>query len=453
VDAVVITGPFSPGSGANAPFAGRVFVCKPKSAADDVPCARTIISTLARRAYRRPVAQADVDRVFAFYQAARRDGGSFGEGIERALTRLLTSPEFLFRMEFDAPSVAPDTPHRVSDIELASRLSFFLWSSIPDDTLIQLASQGRLRHPAVLDQQVRRMLADPRADALIRNFLGQWLYLRNVRNVAPVVEEFPDFDDDLRQGFKRETELLFGSIMQEDRSVLELLTADYTFVNERLAKHYRIANVYGSYFRRVPVAEEARRGLLGQGSILAVTSNANRTSPVKRGKWILDNLLGTPPPPPPAVVPPFNEHANRDGKVLTMRERMEEHRANPACASCHKLMDPLGLALENYDAVGAWRAKDGGVPIDASTQLADGTPVDGPAGLRAALVRRPDAFVSTMTEKLLIYALGRGLEYYDMPTVRGIVKDSASRNYRFSSLILGIVKSTPFQMRMFSATN
>jgi hypothetical protein len=313
-----------------------------------------------------------------------------------------------------------------------------------------LAAQGTLSRPAVLEQQTRRMLADPRAQALVANFAGQWLYLRNVRTVTPFVDEFPDFDDDLRQGFQRETELFFESIVQEDRPVLDLLTADYTFVNERLAKHYGIPNVYGTQFRRVAVANPARRGLLGQGSILTVTSNANRTSPVRRGKWILENLLGTPPPSPPANVPPLKENSERDAPI-SMREQMEQHRANPACAGCHRLLDPLGFSLENFDAVGAWRSRDAGAPIDASVQLVDGTMVNGPVMLRQALLRRPETFVGTMTEKLLTYALGRGLAAYDLPTVRAIVRDASAQQYRFSSLVLGIVKSTPFQMRVRTA--
>jgi Protein of unknown function (DUF1592)/Protein of unknown function (DUF1588)/Protein of unknown function (DUF1585) len=335
----------------------------------------------------------------------------------------------------------------VSDLELASRLSFFLWSSIPDDELLKVASQGRLTDPAVLEQQVRRMLASDRARTLVSNFAGQWLQLRNVRSVLPNSDEFPDFDDNLRQGFRRETELLFESVMREDRNVLDLLRADYTFVNERLAQHYGIPNVYGSYFRRVPITDEARKGLLGQGSILALTSHAERTSPVLRGKWVLENIVGTPPPPPPPDVPTLKE--NEEGqKPRTMREQMAEHRANPVCASCHKVMDPIGFALENFDAVGAWRTREAGGPVDASGELADGTKVDGVVTLRAALLSRPDVFVGTMTEKLLTYALGRGLDYHDMPVVRSIVRQSGAGGYRFSSLVLGIVNSVPFQMRM-----
>jgi len=347
--------------------------------------------------------------------------------------------------------------YRINDLELASRLSFFLWSSIPDDELLQVAGKGVLHTPAMLEQQVRRMLADPKAEALATTFAGQWLYLRNLKNMQPNSEEFPDFDDNLRQAFEQEALLFFQSVVKEDRNVLDLMTADYTFINERLARHYRVPNIYGSQFRRVTLADDARRGLLGKGAILMVTSHTDRTSPVVRGKWILENLLGAPPPAPPANVPPLNENPQRAGKVLTMRERMEEHRANPVCANCHKLMDPIGLSLENFDAIGAWRIRDGstvsnlGTAIDASGVLLDGTKVDGVVALRKALVRQPDIFASTLTEKLMIYALGRGLGYYDMPTIRSIVRESSKQNYRFSSLILGIVKSTPFQKRMKSS--
>jgi hypothetical protein len=384
-------------------------------------------------------------RLVGFYETGRREG-TFEHGIELALRAILASPKFCFRVEADPPGVVAGTTYRISDLELASRLSFFLWSSIPDEELVALAAKGRLKEPAVLERQVRRMLSDERADALVSNFAGQWLYLRNLRGFEPDKNEFPDFDDNLRQGLQHETELLFGSIMREDRNVLELMTADYTFVNERVAKHYGIPHVYGSQFRRVPVTDEARKGLLGQGSILMVTSHADRTSPVVRGKWILDNLLGTPPLPPPPDVPALKENQD-DGKPHSLRERMEEHRSNPSCASCHKVMDPLGFALENFDAVGAWRTADDGTPIDASGQLADGTAIDGVVSLRRALLRRPETFVSTMTEKMLIYALGRGLSSYDMPAVRAIVRGAAGRDYRFSSLVLGIVNSVPFQMR------
>ena len=452
LEAVTVSGPFVVSGHGDTPSRRRIFVCgaaaaiRASAAPATTACARQILQTLARRAYRRPVGDADLRPLLAFYETGRRKGG-WDAGIQLALERILADPQFVFRAEGDGGAAAVGTPFRVSDLELASRLSFFLWSSLPDDTLIDLASRGRLRDPVVLEAQVRRMLHDPRAGALVGNFAGQWLYLRNLKNVAPSSEQFPEFDDNLRQSFQRETELLIDSVMREDRSVLDLLTADYTFVNERLAKHYGIPNIYGSQFRRIPVSSEARRGLLGQGSVLTVTSQANRTSPVLRGKWILDNLLGTPPPPPPPDVPALKENSERD-RPLTMREQMEEHRANPACASCHKQMDPLGFALENFDAVGAWRTLDARNPIDPASDLADGTHVDGPVALRQALLRHPDAFVGTMTAKLLTYALGRGIEYYDMPAVRAVVKGASAQNYRFSSIVMGIVASTPFQMRM-----
>jgi hypothetical protein len=349
-------------------------------------------------------------------------------------------------MEADPAGAAPGSVHRVGDLELASRLSFFLWSSTPDERLLTLAAQGRLKDPAVLEAQVMRMLADPKAGAMVTNFAGQWLFLRNLQSTLPDPNEFPNFDDNLRQAFRKETELFFESIVREDRSALELLSADYTFVNERLAQHYGIPNIYGTQYRRVKVANEARRGILGQGSILTVTSYPNRTSPVLRGKWILENLLGTPPPAPPPNVPALKENA-LGGRQLSIRQLMEEHRANPACASCHKIMDPLGLALENFDAIGQYRTREPAGVIDASGQLADGSTVDGVETLRKALLKRPDQFAGTMTEKLLTYALGRGLEHYDMPVVRGIVRNAAKNNYRFSTLVLGIVKSTPFQMK------
>jgi hypothetical protein len=392
-------------------------------------------------------------RLMGFYQSGSQAGG-FERGIQSALQRILASPKFVFHVEAEPPTVKPGGTYSISDLELASRLSFFLWSTVPDDELLQVAAKGTLHNPSVLEQQVRRMLADPKIEALTTNFAGQWLYLRNLKNMQPNSEEFPDFDDNLRQAFEQESLLFFQSMVKEDRNVLDLMTADYTFLNERLARHYRVPNIYGSQFRRVTLTEDARRGILGKGAVLMVTSHVDRTSPVVRGKWVLENLLGAPPPAPPAVVPPLNESAQREGKILTMRERMEEHRANPVCANCHKLMDPIGLSMENFDAIGAWRTRDGstvtnmGTPIDASGVLLDGTKVDGVVALRKALVRQPDIFVSTLTEKLLIYAMGRGLGYYDMPSVRSIVRDSAKQNYRMSSLILGIVKSTPFQKRI-----
>ena len=445
-ETVTISGPYRSTGPGDTPSRRRLFTCRPGKGATEAAeaaCAKQIISALARHAYRRPVTDADVAPALTFYQTGR-SRGSFDDGVQLAVQRILSDPEFMFRAERD-PEGSP-SPYRISDLELASRLSFFLWSSIPDDELLKVAAQGRLKDPAVLEREVRRMLADRRASALISNFAGQWLYLRNLRNVVPSKDEFPDFDDNLRQALQRETELLLEYVMKQDRSVVELLTADYTFVNERLARHYGIPGVYGTQFRRVPVTNDARRGLLGHGSILTVTSQPNRTSPVLRGKWILDNLLGTPPPAPPALVPPLKDNNERE-RPLTMREQMEEHRANPACASCHKVMDPLGFALENFDGVGAWRSSDARVPIDPSTELADGTRIAGPSALRQNLVAKPDVFVGTMTEKMLTYALGRGLEFYDMPTVRGIVREAGRSDYRFTSLVIGIVKSVPFQMR------
>ena len=447
---VSIGGPFEAKGSGDTPSRRKIFTCHPATASEEIPCARKIISTLATHSYREPVSDSDIETLLGFYQEGRNKG-NFETGIEMALRRMLASTQFVFRFERDPAGTAPDTNYRIGDLDLASRLSFFLWSSIPDDELIHLASQGKLKNPAVLEQQVRRMLADSRSQALVDNFAGQWLYLRNLRGVATDLESFPNFDDNLRQAFKTETELFFGSIMHEDRNVLDLLNADYTFVNDRLARHYGIPNIYGSQFRRVTLTDEAtdeaRRGLLGQGSLLIVTSVATRTSPVQRGKWLLENIMGTPPNPPPAGVPPLKENA-AGGKPLTVRERMEQHRVNQPCAGCHKLLDPLGFALDNFDAVGAWRTLgEDGSPIDATGVLADGTKVNGPVDLRNALLSRPNVFVGTMTEKLMTYALGRGVEYYDMPAIRAIVHEAANNNYRFSSLIMGVVKSTPFQMR------
>jgi hypothetical protein len=370
----------------------------------------------------------------------------FEAGIQTALQRILISPQFLFRIAKDPAGVAPGTPYRISDVDLASRLSFFLWSSIPDDELLDLAEKDRLSDPTVLDQQVRRMLADSRAQALVDNFAGQWLFLRNVERVSPDPDLFPDFNENLRGAFRRETELFFASNVREDRPAAELMTADYTFVNERLARHYGIPNVYGDHFRRVKVPDENRRGLLGQGSILTVTSRANRTSPVLRGKWVLDNVLGTPPPPPPPDVPALKE-SGAEIKNLTMRQRTELHRANPVCASCHARMDPIGFALDNFNAIGQWRIADGSTPIDASGALADGTKFEGPEELLEALLVRPEQFAMTVTEKLLTYALGRDVESYDQPAIRTILREAAASEYRWSSLLTGIARSTPFQMR------
>ncbi len=389
---------------------------------------------------------ADLRDVLRFYGDARSRGESFDSGVELGLRRLLVSPDFLFRIERDPAGVAPNTAYRLTDIDLASRLSFFLWSSIPDEALLDAAVRGELSRPAGLAAQVRRMLADSRSDALVFNFAGQWLRLRNLSAHTPDPRTFPNFAEDLRLAFRRETELFFESLVREDRSVLDLLRANYTFVNERLAKHYGIPNVYGSRFRRVTFPEDSvRGGLLGQGSILMDTSYPNRTSPVSRGKWLLDNILGTPPPPPPNV-PPLAENA--PGKALSMRERMAQHRANPVCAGCHQLMDPLGLSMENFDAVGNWRTHDGGAALDVSGALPDGTKYEGAKGLRRALLGRPELVVGTVAEKFLTYALGRTLDLQaDAPAVRAIARDAAAQNYRFSSLVLAIVNSTPFQMR------
>jgi hypothetical protein len=443
---LTVAGPFQAAGPGDTPSRRRIFTCRPDRPAAETACAKQIVSTLARRAYRQPVTDADVQPIMSFYEAGRSEGG-FEAGIELALERILASPRFVFRFERDPAGVAPGAVYRVSDLELASRLSFFLWSSIPDDELLKVAAQGKLKNPAAFDREVGRMLAHPQSDSLVTNFAGQWLQLRNLRNVQPNSDDFPDFDDNLRQSLRRETELLFQSVVSEDRSVLDLMNAEYTFVNERLARHYGIPDIYGSRFRRVAITNEARKGLLGQGSILALTSHAERTSPVVRGKWILENILGTPVAPPPPDVPQLKP-TEEGQRPRTMREQMAEHRTNAVCASCHKIMDPIGLALENFDAVGAWRSEDAGTPIDASGELADGTKVDGVVTLRKALFSRPEIFVGTMTEKLLTYALGRGLDYHDMPAVRAIVRDAAAKNYRFSAIIQGVVHSRPFQMRM-----
>jgi hypothetical protein len=444
LDKVAIEGPFNPVRSENAPSRLKVFTCRPASDKDEAACARTILSSLARRAYRGPVGDTDITRLMDFYAKERASGGDFDAGIEGALRLMLVHPRFLYRLEQDPPGGAAGSNYRISDLELASRLSFFIWSSIPDEELLAAATSGRLGRPAVLEQQVRRMLKDERARSLGSNFAGQWLYLRNLRGLHPDADVFPDFDHNLREALQRETELLFESIVLEDRSVMTLLDADYTFLNERLARHYGVPHVYGTQFRRVKVTNDARRGLLGHGSVLALTSQNNRTSPVLRGKYVLTNLLGTPPPSPPAVVPPLDENP---GKARSMRDRMEEHRRSPACSGCHKLMDPIGLALENFDGIGRWRSMDNGAIIDAASQLADGTRIDGPAALRQAILRRPDMFARNMTEMLLSYGLGHGVEYHDMPFVRAIVKDAERSGFSFSSLVLGIVKSAPFQRR------
>ncbi len=446
VDQVSIRGPYDATGVGETASRAKILVCTPKGAGDEEACAREILSKLARRAYRRPVTEADLQVLLGFYNAGRRDGG-FEVGIRGALQRILVSPEFLFRIERDPPDAVPDRPYRISDLELASRLSFFLWSSIPDDELLALAEHGKLKDPTVLKQQVKRMLDDVRSRMLVENFAGQWLSLRNLQDISPDPKVFPDFDDNLRQALREESELFFESTLREDRSLLDLLDADYTFLNERLAQHYGIPDVFGSHFRRVDLQNEERRGLLGQGSVLTVTSYSNRTAPTIRGKWLLDNIMGAPPPPPPPNVPSLREEDGEEGQVLTMRQRLEQHRANPVCAACHSHMDPLGFALENFDALGKWRTSVGGTPIDPSGQLPDGTEFRGPAELREILLSRREQFVITVTEKLLLYALGRGLEHYDQPVVRKIVRDAAPEGYRWSSLIEGIVESTPFQMR------
>ncbi len=448
--AVEIAGPYNPTGPGRASSRTRVRVCEPDvddhSAEGSIPCASKIMSTLARRAYRRPVSDTDVEPLMGFFRAGYADGG-FDAGVRLALKRLLVSPEFLFRVEADPEKAKPDAPYRISDLALASRLSFFLWSSIPDDELLDLAATGRLRERAELEHQVRRMIADPRSQRFVENFAGQWLYLRNLQAAVPTQTKFPDFDDTLRQGLRQETELFFSSIVREDRSALDLLRADYTYLNERVARHYGIQGIKGSHFRRVSYGlDNPRRGLLGHGSILTVTSRPDRTSPVVRGKWVLENLLGSPPPAPPPNVPGLVE-TNGAGVALSMRERLAAHRANPVCASCHSLMDPIGFSLENYDAVGQWRTLgDADEIIDASGSLPGGPTFKGAGELRAALLSS-DRFVMTMTEKLLAYALGRGVEYFDLPTVRAIVRDAAKSDYRFSSFLTGVIESPAFTLR------
>jgi hypothetical protein len=443
---VAITGPFNTVGISETPSRAKIFVCRPADQSQEEPCAREIIATLATRAYRQPVGREQISSLMEFYTAGRA-AGDFESGIELALRRILASPEFVFRFEHESERAAPGEPYRIDDLELASRLSFFLWSSIPDDELLDLASQNKLHEQGVLRRQVRRMLADPRSDQLIENFAGQWLYLRNLEVKGGAVEEFPDFDDNLREAFRTETELLFGSIVREDRNVLDLLTADYTFVNERLAEHYDIPGVYGSHFRKVALENDARRGLLGQGSILMVTSYPNRTSPVQRGVWVLENIVGAAVPIPPPNVPDLEETANHESMPKTLRDQMLLHTEKPFCAGCHKIMDPVGFALENFDAVGKWRTEEHGEPIVATGKLVDGTEIDGASELRAALLKYSDRFVQTVTEKLMTYALGRGVEYYDMPAVRQIARTSEKDAYKFSSIVIGIVESPQFQMR------
>ena len=444
---VTISGPYGNKQPGDSPSRSRIFTCHPQNEAAEMPCAKQILSTLERRAYRRPVTDTDLQDLLPFYTAGRA-AGNFDSGIERALGRLLVSPQFLFRIERDPSGVASGTAYRVGDLELASRLSFFLWSSMPDDELLDLATRGKLKDPAVLEQQTKRMLADPRSESMVTNFAEQWLFLRDIEAKQPDELLFPDFDETLRAAMRRETELFLNSILRENRSVLDLLTANYTFLNQRLARHYGIPNIEGSYFRRYTFPEgSVRGGLLGQGSILTITSYATRTSPVVRGKWVLENLFSAPPPPPPPNIPALKTEGAELGKKLTMREAMTQHRADPACAGCHARMDPIGFAMENFDAVGQWRSKDQGSVIDTAGTLPDGSKFEGIAGLRKALLVHPEQFVNTVAGKLLMYGVGRNLQYYDEPAVRAIVHDAAPVNYTFSSLVLGVVKSAPFQMR------
>ena len=444
-----ILGPFKPAGASDSPSAKKIFVCRPANASEETACAKKIVDTLARHAFRRPVTPQDTEALMTFYQQGRNDG-SFDTGIERALQRVLADPEFVFRKEAEPSNLAAGQSYHISDIELASRLSFFLWSSIPDDQLIDVAAKNKLHEPAVLEEQVRRMLADSRADRLVLNFAGQWLNLRALQTWAPTVSLFPDFDDNLRLAMRKETELFVGSIVHENRSVTDLLDAKYTFLNERLAKHYGIPGVYGSDFRRVELTPEfdVRRGLLGQASVETISSYPQRTTPTVRGKTIMQIFLGVSPPDPPPNVPQLKDQgaAVHGGAKPTMRQQMEMHRKNAPCSTCHKIMDPIGFAMENFDAVGTWRTTDNGSPIDPAGVLVDGSKLDGVQGMREALLRYSPQFVRVVTEKLYIYALGRGTEYFDMPLIRSIVRDSESKSYRFSSLILGIVKSEPFQV-------
>lgn len=445
VGSISIEGPFTVEGPGDTPARKRLFTCTPASTDEEPACAREILHNLAWRAYRRPVSDSDVAELYSFFEAGRQEGG-FDTGIQFALERVLVAPDFLFRIQQDPQNLEPGEVYAISDIELASRLSFFLWSSGPDDVLLELAEQGMLRDPDVLRTQVERMMADNKADAFINNFVGQWLYLRNLDNVYPLPKAFPEFDENLRESFKQETQLFIQDQIRADHSLLELLSADYTFINERLAKHYGIPGIYGNHFRKVTLDGDQRGGLLSHGSLMTVTSYPNRTSVVLRGKFVLENLLGSPPPEPPPNVPALEE-AGEDGRQLTMREAMAQHRENPACRVCHAAMDPIGFSLENYDAVGKWRDRFAGVDVDASGLLPDGAAFDGPQGLQKLLLDRPDDFVGTVTEKLLTYALGRGVEYYDMPTVRSIVRAAKEDDYRWSSVILGVVESAPFQMR------
>ncbi|MCX6611859.1 MAG: DUF1592 domain-containing protein [Acidobacteria bacterium] len=443
IDYITIGGPFQPKGPGETASRKRIFTCRPSAALSETACANKILTPIARRAYRRPIQPTELQPILKIFAEGRKDGGSFDSGIETALRAILVSPNFLFRVENTPAGLAPGTSHKVSDLELASRLSFFLWSSVPDDELLRLASNKQLR--PVLAQQVKRMLADPKANSLVDNFAGQWLQLRNIAGWKPDPDKYPAFDDSLRAAFQKESELFFAHIVEQDRSVLDLINADYTFLNERLARHYGVPNVKGSYFRRVSVNPAERGGVLSQGGILTVTSYPTRTSPVLRGKWVLENILGSPPPPPPADVPDLEDHASTSPKDL--RAALEKHRASPACASCHSRLDPLGFSLENYDAVGRFRKAEGGSTIDATGALPNGKILDGPQGLKQVLMSRQDEFVDCLTEKFLTYALGRGLESSDQPTVRQIRRETAKKDYRFSALVQSIVDSVPFQMR------
>jgi hypothetical protein len=449
IETTVIEGPHDATGISDTPTRDKLFVCHPASAAEESACAEKIVSTLEHRAFRRPITSQDIAPALQFYAKARADGGDFDAGVRAAVARTLVSPWFLFRTESDSADVPAGSNHAITDLELASRLSFFLWSSIPDDELLGLAEQGKLKDPTVLRGQVDRMLSDPRSDALVDNFVGQWLHLRNLETlVRPDLLLFPDFDDNLRTAFRQETELLFANVLRQDRPVHELLTANYTFVNERLARHYGIHNVYGSRFRRVELTDPNRFGLFGQGSILSLTSVSTRTSPIIRGKFIVTEFWDNPPPAPPANVPALEASAPKD-RPSTVREQLELHRKNPPCAGCHNNIDPVGFALENFDADGSWRDKTReGLKIDSAGVLADGTPVDGPIALRNALLANPELFATTVTQKLLIYGLGRGLEPGDMPVVRSIVRNAAKHDYSLKSIVLGIVDSYPFQNRL-----
>jgi len=446
VQSITIQGPFGTKT-VGAPPSPRVFICRAGRGLSEDACARRILSTLATKAYRRPISDAELTDLLHYYSQAKT-GGSFADGIQFGLRRILASPSFVFRPEAEPTAIPAGTSYRITDTELATRLSFFFWSSLPDEALMRAAREGRLKNRDVLASQITRMLADGRSSAFVSNFAGQWLHLRNLKGKVPNSELFPDFDDNLRQAFQREAELFFESVLREDRSVLDLMNADYTFVNERLARHYGIPNVFGSDFRRVSLADDSRRGLLGKGAVLLVTSHPTTTSPVLRGKWVLENLVGAPPPPPPANLDTALKTDPPGSAPKTMREQMEHHRANPVCANCHQVMDPIGFALENFDLVGGWRTRDAnGLPLNTADVLTDGTKIDGVASLRQALVRRPDVFVQTLAEKLMVYALGRGLSFEDMPEVRKVVRGAARKGYRFSALIQGIVESVPFTMR------